>query len=173
MEEENDQSNQITIPKDKKELVYEVMGIIQTVSCYGEFRRTQRKESRNLVRRIKLLLPLLEEIRDFEGNIPESGIQCLVKLNKAFHSAKKLLKTCHCGSKLYLVRNYSPSILLSLRSKLRRYYMQALESEAVIRRYHSVYEKLSQALDGMPCEELGISDEEKEQVSSNIFLGNK
>lgn len=43
--------------------------------------------------------------------------------------------------------------------------MQALESEAVIRRFHSVYEKLSQTLDGMPYEELGISDEEKEQVS--------
>lgn len=44
--------------------------------------------------------------------------------------------------------------------------MQALESEAVMRRFHSVYEKLSHALDGMPYEELGISDEEKEQVRS-------
>ncbi|KAH0684969.1 hypothetical protein KY285_021706 [Solanum tuberosum] len=147
MDEENDQSNQITTPIDKRDLVYELMGIIQTISSYAEFRRTQRKESRNLVRRMKLLLPLLEEIRDFEGKIPESGVQCLVKMKKAFHSAKKLLKTCHCGSKLYL----------------------ALESEAVIRRFHSVYEKLSQTLDGMPYEELGISDEEKEQVELMII----
>lgn len=106
MDEENDQSNRITTPIDKRDLVYELMGIIQTISSYGEFRRTQRKESRNLVRRMKLLLPLLEEIRDFEGKIPESGIQCLVKMKKAFHSAKKLLKTCHCGSKLYLVIDF-------------------------------------------------------------------
>ncbi|XP_009759338.1 U-box domain-containing protein 15 [Nicotiana tabacum] len=141
MEEENGSSCQ-TSPQDKRELVYELMGIIQTVSSYAEYRRTQRKESRNLVRRMKLLLPLLEEIRDFEEQIPESGIECLVKMKKAFHSAKKLLKSCHGGSKLYL----------------------ALESEAVMRRFHSVYEKLSHALDGMPYEELGISDEEKEQV---------
>ncbi|XP_059278842.1 U-box domain-containing protein 15-like isoform X1 [Lycium ferocissimum] len=144
-EDQNDQSNQ-TSPIDKRDLVYELMGIIQTISSYGEYRRTQRKESRNLVRRMKLLLPLLEEIRDFEGQIPESGIECLVKMKKAFHCAKKLLKTCHCGSKLYL----------------------ALESEAVIGRFHSVYEKLSQTLDGMPYEELGISDEEKEQVDLMI-----
>ncbi|KAM3341545.1 U-box domain-containing protein 15 [Capsicum galapagoense] len=147
MDEENDQSNnQIITPIDKRDLVCELMGIIQTISSYGEYRRTQRRESRNLVRRMKLLIPLLEEIRDFEGQIPESGIKCLVKMKKAFHSAKKLLKTCHCGSKLYL----------------------ALESEAVIRRYHFVYEKLSQTLDGMPYEELGISDEEKEQVELMI-----
>lgn len=105
MDEENDQSNRITTPIDNKDLVYELMGIIHIISSYAEFRRTQRKESRNLVRRMKLLLPLLEEIRDFQGKIPESGVHCLVKMKKAFHSAKKLLKTCHCGSKLYLVTN--------------------------------------------------------------------
>ncbi|KAJ8538182.1 hypothetical protein K7X08_014722 [Anisodus acutangulus] len=146
IEEENDNQSNQTSPIDKRDLVYELMGIIQIISSYGEYRRTQRKESRNLVRRMKLLIPLLEEIRDFEGQIPESGIACLVKMKKAFDCAKKLLKTCHCGSKLYL----------------------ALEREAVIGRFHSVYEKLSQTLDGMPYEELGISDEEKEQVELMI-----
>lgn len=42
--------------------------------------------------------------------------------------------------------------------------MQALESEAVMIRFHSVYEKISQALDGMPYAEVGISEEVKEQV---------
>lgn len=46
-------------------------------------------------------------------------------------------------------------------------FMQALESEAVMGRFHSVYERLSQALEGMPYDELGISDEEKEQVIYN------
>ncbi|XP_009802470.1 U-box domain-containing protein 15-like [Nicotiana sylvestris] len=131
-----------TSPQDKRELVRELIGVIQTVGSYEEYRKSQREECHNLVERLKLLLPLLVEIRDFDGQITESGIECLMKLKKAFSSAKKLLKTCYCGSKIYL----------------------ALESEAVMGRFHSVYERLSQALEGMPYDELGISDEEKEQV---------
>nr|XP_016504033.1 PREDICTED: U-box domain-containing protein 15-like [Nicotiana tabacum] len=130
-----------TSPQDKRELVRELISVIQTVGSYEEYRKSQREECHNLVQRLKLLLPLLEEIRDFDGQIPESGIECLMKLKKAFSSAKKLLKTCYCGSKIYL----------------------ALESEAVMGRFYSVYERLSQALEGMPYDELGISDEEKEQ----------
>lgn len=39
-----------------------------------------------------------------------------------------------------------------------------MESEGVMIKFQKVYEKLSQAFDGVPCEELGISDEVKEQV---------
>ncbi|GMP37278.1 hypothetical protein CsSME_00009034 [Camellia sinensis var. sinensis] len=38
------------------------------------------------------------------------------------------------------------------------------ESEAVMSRFHGVYDKLNQALDDMPYEKLGISEEVKEQV---------
>lgn len=34
----------------------------------------------------------------------------------------------------------------------------------VMIKFQKVYEKLSQAFDGVPCDELGISDEVKEQV---------
>jgi hypothetical protein len=44
---------------------------------------------------------------------------------------------------------------------------QALESEAVLGRFHIVYEKMNSALDGMPYEELGMSDEVMEQVSAS------
>ncbi|KAI4973111.1 hypothetical protein ZWY2020_028819 [Hordeum vulgare] len=49
---------------------------------------------------------------------------------------------------------------------------EALESEAVLGRFRTVYEKMNSALDGMPHAELGISDEVTEQVnaSSMIFL---
>lgn len=42
--------------------------------------------------------------------------------------------------------------------------MQAIESESVMRRFYSVYEKLSQALENMPYDEFGISESEREQV---------
>lgn len=36
-------------------------------------------------------------------------------------------------------------------------------------RFHVVYEKLSHAFDDFPCEELGVSDEFKEQVHVKPF----
>ncbi|KQJ98660.2 hypothetical protein BRADI_3g38610v3 [Brachypodium distachyon] len=42
--------------------------------------------------------------------------------------------------------------------------LQALESEAVLGRFRTVYEKMNSALDGMPYAELGVSDEVMEQV---------
>ncbi|KAJ8485559.1 hypothetical protein OPV22_018044 [Ensete ventricosum] len=127
---------------DVDDLIRELNVIIDSVAAFGDYRRTQRKESFNLVRRMKLVTPLLEEIQELEGPIPDAAYSRLCSLLKAFTAAKKLLRCCHDGSKIYL----------------------ALEGEAVMVRFHMVYEKLNHALDGMPYEELGISDEVKEQV---------
>ncbi|KAA8537410.1 hypothetical protein F0562_026903 [Nyssa sinensis] len=141
IEEEENISNPSN-PPERMDLIQELVGVIDSVKSFGDYRRTQKKESHSLVRRMKLLLPLLEEIGDVDRPIPEACIACLNNLKKAFLSAKRLLKICNDGSKLYL----------------------ALESEAITVRFHSVYDKLSQGLDGMPYDELGISDEVKEQV---------
>ncbi|KAL6011929.1 hypothetical protein ACLOJK_002395 [Asimina triloba] len=123
-----------------------IRGLIETIefigSSFGDYRRTQRKECANLARRMNLLLAMLEEARDFEGLMPLKAEMCFGNMKKAFALAKKLLRTCHEGSKIYL----------------------ALESEAVMARFHVVYDKLNQALDGIPYDEIGISDEVKEQV---------
>lgn len=79
-------------------------GVIELVAQFGDYRRTQRKECYNLVRRMKLLLPLFEETRDLDGPIPERGVAWLANLKKVLLMAKKLLKTCNEGSKIYLVR---------------------------------------------------------------------
>ncbi|CAL9160434.1 U-box domain-containing protein 15-like [Musa acuminata AAA Group] len=127
---------------DVDDLIRELKVIIDSVAAFGDYRRTQRKESFNLVRRMKLVTPLLEEIQELEGPIPDAAYARLCSLLKAFTAAKKLLRCCHDGSKIYL----------------------ALEGEAVMGRFHMVYEKLNHALHGMPYEEIGISDEVKEQV---------
>ncbi|KAM5562750.1 U-box domain-containing protein 15-like [Rosa sericea] len=121
--------------------VEELMGVIETVGSYSGFRRAHRKECLSLVRRLKLLLPLLEEIRELEY-YSNQALSSLSSLKKALASAKKLLKNCSCGSKIYLT----------------------LESEAMMGRFHAVYDQLSQALDDFPYVELGISIEVKEQV---------
>ena len=86
------------------DVVKEMMGVIQTVGSYVGYRRTQRKECLNLMRRLKLLLPLLEELSENEKWVSSSeSLNCLVNLKKALFGAKKLLKKCSCGSKIYLV----------------------------------------------------------------------
>ncbi|XWS67626.1 hypothetical protein CRYUN_Cryun04dG0021800 [Craigia yunnanensis] len=127
---------------EESEVVRELMEVIETVGSYAGFRKTQRKECLNLVRRLKLLVPLLEEIRELDKSVSGLGFNTLASLKKALLGAKKLLKTCNYGSKIYL----------------------AMESEAVMCRFHAVYDKLSQALDDMSYDELGVSVEVKEQV---------
>lgn len=90
--------------KDQSEVINELIGIIEYVKAIPDFRITQKKQSQCLVRRLKLLLPLLEEIRDLESPLPEECCVYLYKLKTAFRSAKKLLKACSVGSKIYLVR---------------------------------------------------------------------
>ncbi|KAL7207094.1 hypothetical protein ACSBR2_019735 [Camellia fascicularis] len=130
--------------ESESDVVKELMEVIETLGSFVSYRRTQRKECLNLVRRLKLLVPLLEELRDQHLHTPisDEALNCLANLKKALCYAKKLLSTCSHGSKIYL----------------------AFESEAVMSRFHGVYDKLNQALDDMPYEKLGISEEVKEQV---------
>lgn len=94
------------------ELVREMVEMIQKVGTYTDFRKTQGKECVNLVRRLKLLTPLLEEIRELHTSISGEAFDHLLDLNKALLASKKLLKTCNSGSKIFLVK--TPPSLLSL-----------------------------------------------------------
>ncbi|KAL8202116.1 hypothetical protein R6Q57_011263 [Mikania cordata] len=138
MDEENVLSNARVV----RDLAEELIGIIESAKSIGEFRGTHKKESQTLVRRLRHCLPLLEELRDLDAHIPQICISCLQRLKKSFILAKKLLKTCRAGSKIYLI----------------------LEAEAMVNRFNSVYDKLNRAMDGFPYQEIGISEEVKEQV---------
>ncbi|KAL9673453.1 hypothetical protein QQ045_029711 [Rhodiola kirilowii] len=124
------------------DLVGGLIMLINYVSSLNDYRRTQRKECFGLVRRLKLILPLLEEIAELGTPLPDEGVLFLLNLKKSMCLAKRLLKTCNEGSKIYL----------------------ANDSEVIHVRFNNVYEKLSEALEGLPDEVLGISDEIKEQA---------
>lgn len=47
---------------------------------------------------------------------------------------------------------------------------QALESEATKVKFHDVYTKLILAIDALPTDELGLTDEVKEQVHLNLSI---
>lgn len=129
-EDDNNPVNQVKSPDHDQDqdhrqvdVVGELLSIVEHVKCMGEYRSTQRKECQTLVRKLKLLLPFLEEIRDLDKRIPEPAIECLKRLKKALHSAKKLLATCHSGSKIYLVCSGFIDFLIFLLCSLSTTYM--------------------------------------------------
>jgi hypothetical protein len=106
---------------DESDVVRELMGVIETVGSYAAYRKTQRKECLSLVRRLKLLVPLLEEILELGTPVSGEALNCLADLRKALLAAKKLLRHCSYGSKIYLVSVCSISLypfLLVLRFSL-------------------------------------------------------
>ncbi|KAJ6755391.1 RING-TYPE E3 UBIQUITIN TRANSFERASE [Salix purpurea] len=116
---------------------------VNEIASISDYRYTVKKQYCNLARRLKLLIPMLEEIRDIKDSIiPQQTLKALVMLKQALDSAKDLLMFGSEGSKIYLV----------------------LEREQIMNKYHEVTAKLEQALSGISCESLDISDEVKEQV---------
>nr|CAB3481206.1 unnamed protein product [Digitaria exilis] len=127
---------------DDEDLVEELLVTVNSARAFAEFRRTQRKECANLLRWLQLVLPLLEELRDAAPRLTDDAYRRLTLLGRALAAARRLLRSCNDGSKIFL----------------------ALESETVLTKFRNVYEKMHSALDGMPYAELAISDEVKEQV---------
>ena len=99
---------------DESDVVKELMEVIESVGLYSGYRKTQRKDCLSLVRRLKLLVPFLEELRELGTSVSGKALNCLDNLRKALVSAMKLLKHCNYGSKIYLVSLLSLSICLSL-----------------------------------------------------------
>ncbi|CAN6971660.1 unnamed protein product [Brassica rapa subsp. trilocularis] len=128
----------------KDDLVGEIITTIEFLDQISDYRRTQQKECFNLVRRLKILIPFMHEIRGFEFPSPESCMHFLNRLRKVILAARKLLETCNNGSKIFL----------------------ALDSELIMTRFHSIYEKLNRVLVKTPFDELRISDEVKDEVGS-------
>ncbi|WCJ44707.1 U-box domain-containing protein 15 [Euphorbia peplus] len=127
---------------EENSIVEEISKLIENAAQLGDYRRMHRKECYCLVRRMKLLLPFLEEIRDLNSPISNKGVSFLATLRKTFVSANKLLRLCNEGSKIDL----------------------AVGSEAIMVKFRMINENLHQSLDSVPFDELGISDEIQEQV---------
>jgi len=103
MRELENESDESTRSDEEYDPVEEVQRVIESVVQFGEYRRTQRRECHNLVRRFKLMLPILEELRDLPQPLPENGVAWLVKIKEALLFAKDLLRLCSQGSKIHLV----------------------------------------------------------------------
>ncbi|KAL8089711.1 hypothetical protein AgCh_039264 [Apium graveolens] len=123
-------------------LVIELIEIVNNISEISDFRFTVKKQFSNLARRLKLLTPMFEEIRDSGIKISDDSVEVLGKLKEAVELALELLRFGSHGSKIYMV----------------------LEREQIIYRLQEVTAQLEHALSGLLYQQLDISEEIQEQV---------
>lgn len=92
-----------TRDSDKMSILSQLLAIEKDISGLPECRNTSKKMYYNMVRRIKLLNPLFEELKDNEDEVEDSVIRAFESLRDALYSAEDLLKSVNDGSKLYQV----------------------------------------------------------------------
>ncbi|KAL9416003.1 hypothetical protein AB3S75_039239 [Citrus x aurantiifolia] len=127
---------------EKGVLVQSLIDTVNEISTISDYRGTVKKQYCNLARRLKLLTPMFEEIKESKEAIPEETAKALVSLKEALASAQELLRFGSEGSKIYLV----------------------LERGEIMTKFYEVTAQLEQALSAISYENLDISDEVKEQV---------
>ena len=87
----------------KAVLLGRLVDCIKEISGLPECQNVWRSTYGNLVRRVKLLSPLLEELNDSDESLTDEELQGFELLRIALDSAKNLLKFVNKGSKLYQV----------------------------------------------------------------------
>ncbi|KAG1359668.1 U-box domain-containing protein 12 [Cocos nucifera] len=116
---------------------------VAEVAGLPESRGPLRRLCCDLSRRVKLLSPLFDELRDGGGgSLGEFQAQALVSLHGALVEAKELLVSVNDGSKLY----------------------QALQREKYAHQFLEVTKHIEKALSEVSCDKLDISEEVKEQI---------
>ncbi|GAV77194.1 Arm domain-containing protein/U-box domain-containing protein/KAP domain-containing protein [Cephalotus follicularis] len=115
---------------------------VKEISGLPECKNVCKKLHGNLARRIKLLSPLFEELREGYEELSEEAIKGFELLTIALDSAVVLLKSTNEGSKLY----------------------QALQRDVIADQFHQMTEQVEAALSEIPYEKLDISEEVREQI---------
>ncbi|CAH8387083.1 unnamed protein product [Eruca vesicaria subsp. sativa] len=128
--------------EEKGAVAQSLIDVVNEISSVSEYRTTVKKLCSNLARRLKLLVPMFEEIRESNEPIDDDALKTLVSLRESISSAKDYLRFCSQGSKIYLV----------------------MEREQVTSKLMEISVQLEESLSKIPYEDLDISDEVREQV---------
>jgi len=123
-------------------LVQNLVNLAQQVAMCERSAVCQKRNGANISRIVKLLSPLLEEIRDSLHPLPPSAVMVLHELQLIMQRAKQLLDECRKKSCFCLLMRI---IIIS-------------------EDFYNLMKSLSQALESLPLELLELSDEIKEQV---------
>ncbi|KAK4403906.1 U-box domain-containing protein 14 [Sesamum angolense] len=117
---------------------------VRAISALPDCRTVSKKMYCNLVRRVKLLSPLFEELKDgrAEEELGDDVVTGLDSLRIALDSALQLLKSVHEGSKIF----------------------QALQIDKITGKFEHVTQQIEAALSQIPYNELDIPEEVREQI---------
>ncbi|XP_068314746.1 U-box domain-containing protein 1-like [Pyrus communis] len=102
----------------------------------------QGRNISTMVRRIKLLAFLFEEIKESAGPLPPSSILCLTELFFVIRRAKFLIQDCKDGSSLWGL----------------------MQTELVSNQFYGLVKELGRALDILPLSLLNVTADIKEQI---------
>ncbi|KAG1371687.1 putative U-box domain-containing protein 13 [Cocos nucifera] len=81
-------------------VVEKLIEAVEEIPAVSEYRNAYKKQFCNLARRIKLVAPMLEELKESKDPIPEQApARSLAPLERALDSAKELLCLGREGSK--------------------------------------------------------------------------
>lgn len=84
-------------------VVEALSGVVEEVMALPENRGPLRRMSFDLGRRVKLLAPLFDELRDDAGSIRPDELRGLESLLVVLVEAKEMLQSVNAGSRLYQV----------------------------------------------------------------------
>lgn len=93
----------LTEDDPRNSVLSQLVESVKAISELPECRNMFRKMYGNFVRRVKLLSPLFEELRDSDKELGDEEVEAFESLGEALHSAKELIKSVNQGSKLYQV----------------------------------------------------------------------
>ncbi|CAM6017788.1 unnamed protein product [Sphagnum balticum] len=122
--------------------VKDLVNLAQQVAMCKRSGVCQKRNGANISRSIKLLSPLLEEIRDAHHPLPPSAVEAFHKLHHIMHSTKLLLDECREGSCFCLL----------------------MKIAAVSEKFYNLNKSLAATLESLPLELFELSDEIREQV---------
>ncbi|KAI3748873.1 hypothetical protein L6452_12274 [Arctium lappa] len=116
--------------------------ISNEVTTMEKIPSTQTKNVSTMIRRIKLLSSLFEDIQETNSQLPPSSILCLTELYSVIRRVKSLIQTCKEDSCLWnLVR-----------------------AESISNQFYVIVKEMSRALDILPLSLLKIAADTREQV---------
>ncbi|KVI09926.1 U-box domain-containing protein 1-like [Cynara cardunculus var. scolymus] len=123
-------------------LLESLIQISNEVTTMEKIPSTQTKNVSTMIRRIKLLSSLFEEIQETNSQLPPSSILCLTELYSVIRRVKSLIQACKEGSCLWnLVR-----------------------AESISNQFYVIVKEMSRALDILPLSLLKIAADTREQV---------
>jgi hypothetical protein len=88
----------------ESQVVERLVELVSEIAAISDFRNSYRRQFCNLSRRIRLLVPMLEEAKEAPTPLTVASEAALRRLREALHAARDLLQLGSSGSKIFLVR---------------------------------------------------------------------